>query len=56
MTEMNGVGVTLCRECHYCYEMYHMICYCYNANSDHYGHVIMDFHPICEEFTQKEER
>ena len=53
MTEMEGLGATRCEECHFCIELYHMISYCYNVNSAHYGHVIMDFHPICHEFIKR---
>lgn len=53
MTKMEGVGVTQCKNCHYCIELYRMMCCCGNANSDHYGHMIIDFHPICNDFIQK---
>ena len=54
MTEMCGLGVTQCRKCRYWIQLFHMIGYCYNVNSDHYGHVIMQFHPICANFLDKE--
>jgi len=53
MTEMIGAGVTQCRKCRY-YIVGSPIGYCYNVNSDHYGHAIMMFHPICDEFWDKE--
>jgi hypothetical protein len=53
MTEMGGVGVAQCKTCHFCIEILHKVSYCRNVTSDHYGHVIMDFHPICKDFTRK---
>ena len=55
MTKKGGVRITQCKKCHYCIKLYHMISYCYNGNSDHYGHVIMDFHPVCNDFTKRVE-
>jgi hypothetical protein len=55
MTEMEGLSITQCEKCHYCIKLYDMISYCYNAKSKHYGHVIMDFHPVCNEFTKRVE-
>lgn len=50
MTEMCGLGVAQCKKCHYWVNLYGVMGYCDNCNSDHYGHVIMQFHPICANF------
>jgi len=54
MTEMIGAGQ--CWNCYYWIQMFHMVGYCYNVNSDHYGHVIMEFHPTCDNFLSKEQK
>jgi len=54
MTKMLGLGQ--CGRCHYWIVLYGKIGFCNNPDSDHFGHVIMQGHPICDEFLQEEQK
>ena len=56
MTEMKGLGVEQCGNCYYWIKIEAPLGYCHDVLSDHYGHVILRFHPACDNFCEEGDR